>query len=295
MTTSISRLSLVPAFAVMASLASPAFAQQAATPAELLEALRSQGVEIPEGFEANSDGTVRLPTEASDAPPPPPPAPDLWESQVTASLSLSDGNTEQLTARAGITSTREDTEGRLALDASIFYATDDGDETANEATIGALYDWYLGDDSPWLFFSEFRYNYDEFEQFLHRVGATVGPGYRLVEEEDLRVTLRAGAGVRRDFGTGAENAYIGEALVGGDLEWDITDRQVFTFSHRFFPSLRDRSDFRAVSTAGWDISMDDLAQGLSLNLGVEHEYETRVPEDIRESDIRIFAGLGIAF
>jgi len=53
----------------LVALAAGQDAPVAGTPAELLERLRAAGVEIPEGFVANEDGSVRVPAppDAEDA------------------------------------------------------------------------------------------------------------------------------------------------------------------------------------------------------------------------------------
>jgi len=311
-----SRLTSAAAALALVTAAGTAHAQDeaapaATTPAELLDALRAAGVEIPDGFTTQDDGTVALPAQpasaaaaaaapaAAAAAEEDPAAPlterDKWTFKITASLRLTDGNTETTTVRADASAIRNTDNDRLSLGAGGFYATDEGEETANELFASSLYDRFFGPRRRWLAFAEGRYEYDEFESFLHRLSVVAGPGYRAINTDKFELILRAGLGARRDFGGMADNTIVPEALAGADFAWDISERQDLVASTRYFPSLLDTRDYRIVSSAEYSILMADFAEGLSFNVGIEHEYEQQVPEEVDESDIRLYAGLGLEF
>ncbi len=295
--------------------------------AALLERLRAAGVELPEGFVVNDDGTVTMPAalagdaetleeaagEATDAAESaveeaaadgadggaggdPESAADLdkpeWDTKLNIGLNLASGNTEQTGFASTIVSTRDTKKSALTLDAGYFYSTQDGDKTANRFTSGVNHDW-LVPDSPWLFFAGGRYDWDEFKSFDHRVSVNGGLGYELIKRDDLNLTLRAGAGGFREFGSG-RNEFVPEGLVGADLDWQIGDNQSLVATTRIFPDLSDTGEFRTFSTLGWKIDIDKN-DGLSFSINAIHEYISSVDPGIEKTDLQLFAGLTYDF
>lgn len=281
------------------------------SPAALLEQLRAAGVEIPEGFVVNEDGTVTVPAppapaEAADAveaaagevPETPGAAPVAdakkadWDTKLNIGLNLAAGNTEQTGFAATVVTTRTTDATALTLDAGYFYASQDGDDTANRFTAGVNNDWLLP-DSRWLVFAGGRYDYDDFRSFDYRVSANAGVGYEVIKRDKMQLTLRAGGGFFKEFGSG-RNEIVPEGLLGADFNWEIADNQSLQFSTRIFPDLADGGEFRTFSTAGWklDIDKDD---GLSFSINAIHEYISSVDPGIEKTDLQLFAGLTYDF
>ena len=289
--------------------------------AALLERLQAAGVEIPEGFVVNEDGTVSLPAsmvgdagsevvaeeagvaeEAAvvedtggaegDSVETEELAKAEWDTKLNVGLNLAAGNTEQMGLATTIVTTRSTSETLLTLDAGYFYASQDGEDTANRFTSGINNDWLLP-DSRWLYFAGGRYDYDDFRSFDHRVSANGGVGYEVIKRDTLQLTLRAGGGFFQEYGSD-RNEIVPEALLGADLNWEIADNQSFVASTRIFPDLSNSGEFRSFSTAGWklDIDKDD---GLSFSINAIHEYISDVDPGIEKSDLQLFAGLTYDF
>ncbi|USN99272.1 MAG: DUF481 domain-containing protein [Phycisphaeraceae bacterium] len=300
------RLMLLPLLAgsvVMAQDAAPA-----KSAAELLEQLRAAGVEIPEGFTANDDGTVSVPVPPSaetpvsgaadeagataDAQAAPEVKKAEWDTKLVLALTAASGNTESIGFASTIVSKRTTETSALTLDAAYFYGSQDGDKNANQFTAGVQHDW-LFKDSRWFVFADARFDWDEFKSYDYRVSAHGGVGYKLIDKDSMTLTLRAGAGGAKEFGSG-RNQIIPEALLGADFSWQIADNQSFEASHRFYPDLDQGGEFRMVTTAGWklDIDKDD---GLSFAINLLHEYESDVDPGVENSDLKVFAGLSYDF
>lgn len=276
----------------------------ASSAAQLLEQLRAAGVEIPEGFVANEDGSVSLPSppaESADAPDGAAavesgPVPEIknaeWDTKLNIGLNVAAGNTESVGFASTIVSRRTTESSELTLDAGYFYGSQDGDKNANQFTAGVQHDWLLK-NSRWFFFADARYDWDEFKSYDYRLSTHGGVGYRLIDKEKLELTLRAGAGFAKEFGSG-RNEIIPEALAGFDFAWDIAENQSLEVTHRFFPDLGDGGEFRAVTTAGWSLDIN-RADGLSFSINLLHEYESEVDPGVENSDLKLFAGLTYDF
>ena len=215
-----------------------------------------------------------------------------WKSQFQLGLSASAGNTDAQSFHAGIRSVRESESDKTTLNAHYYYGASDGDRDTNKLTAGVLQDW-LVPDSRWLYFAQGRYDFDEFQSWEHRLGAHGGVGYRLIDEDDLKLTLRGGGGVVKEFGSQNEDLRP-EGLLGADLAWQISKRQSLTAATTVYPDLSEMGEYRAVSGAGWSVLVDEESN-MSLIVGLEHEYQSQTDPGIKKNDFRIVAGLQFDF
>lgn len=234
-------------------------------------------------------------TEAATAAEPEPAAEEIveaeekeWKSQLEVGLNAATGNTEKLDFRAIIRSIRETDEERTKLEGAYFTAKADGDKTQNEFKASVLQDWYFG-ESPWLLNADAAYEYDDFESWRHRLSGHIGPGYKLIREEDLDVTLRSGVGAYKEWGSDEDSVQF-EGKLGGELTWRISENQTFNSSVTFYPSFSDFGEYRAIATADYTIKLDK-ADGLSLKIGVEDEYESETSGDAEHNDLKVYAAL----
>jgi putative salt-induced outer membrane protein YdiY len=215
-----------------------------------------------------------------------------WKSKFTLGLGAAFGNTDAQSFNVGAESVRETERMKTALDARYYFGSSDGDRNENRFTAGVLNDW-LFVDSPWLFFAKGRYDYDEFQSWEHRLGGHGGVGYKLIEKDDFTLTLRAGAGLLKEFNSNNEDLRP-EGLIGGDLTWQISEAQDFVAGSLFYPDLDDTGEFRAVSYAGWSARIADDSN-MSVNVRLEHEYQSLVDAGRDHNDLRVTAGLQFDF
>lgn len=232
---------------------------------------------------SNLDATLEIQTDVSPA---------EWQSKFDFGFSVSTGNTDTQDLNFGITSKRKDAETRTKLDARYFWGATGGDRNTNKATAGVINDWFVP-DSKWLYFADARFDYDEFNSWETRVSGHVGAGYHLIDEEDFDLTLRAGIGGFHEFNSPREE-FIPEALFGGELDWQIDDRQTFSMNATIYPDLDDSGEFRAVSGANWSYALSDDSN-LKLNVGLYDEYQSKVGMGVEHNDLKIYGGLSFDF
>lgn len=218
--------------------------------------------------------------------------PKEWKSHFTLGAAGSFGNTDTQSVNLSINSVRERENEVLKLDLSYFLGMTDGDRTDNRLTAGARQDWLIP-DSRWLYFAQGRYDFDEFQSWDYRLGAHGGFGYRWIDEEDFKTTLRAGAGVNKEFNSEDDGARP-EALFGISLVWTIGERQSFDLESMIYPDLKETGEFRFVTTANWSLVVDEESN-ISLTAGVFHEHQSEVDPGIEKDDVKIFIGLQFDF
>jgi len=287
---------------------------------DLVEALRAAGVDVSTVATINEDGSVTV-----KLPDPPPPAPSgesvldaptdaptdasavaptaaqdkkseplraKWDHKLTIGFGVANGNTETANVDALYSFTRELEWSKLSFDTGFFYSEDSGRVSQNQFTAGVTHDWlFLG--TPWLLFADARYEYDEFQSWLHRLSCHVGPGYKLFDTDRFKFTLRAGAGAVKEWESDNEGWRM-EGLAGFDLDWKITKSQSLTTNFRYFPNFDERGEFRTTTFAGWQMNIDK-ADGLSLTIGLIHEYQSIVNPGAANNDTRLFGGVTFDF
>jgi len=215
-----------------------------------------------------------------------------WSNQLEIGFNASSGNSENADARLRFASKKENDEHRWAFDAAYYLAYDEGDKTDNEFTAGLLKDWLIP-ESRWFWWARGRYDYDEFESWDQRLSAGVGPGYHLVQEENLTIDLRAGMGLAREFGSDEDNIKP-EAQLGAEAEWTIDDRQSLVGETWLFPDLGDLGEYRWTAALAWQLKLD-WKRGLALKFGLENEYESEVDPDADNNDLKLYGALVFEF
>ncbi len=214
-----------------------------------------------------------------------------WDKHFELGFTGTDGNTQTSSVSVGFAALRENDEERTKLTISVFRNQDDGTRTRNEAAGELLHDWLMP-DSPWFKFINAKLEYDEFRDWETRASAFVGVGKQLIDNEKDSLIGRAGIGGSYEFGT--VNEPVPEALLG--LEWvhQINGKQTLSAYVTVFPNLDEFGESRTLAGAAWTIAIDE-ADGLSLKLGIDNEYESRTEGDTKHNDVKYYGALVFDF
>ena len=215
-----------------------------------------------------------------------------WNTQLELGFNGSDGNSQVFNLRAAIKANQQDESHRWRFDASYYISNNDGERSADEATIGLLKDWLLP-DAKWFYFAQGRFDYDEFQAWQRRASGAGGIGYQFIDNDTWNVLGRLGAGVTKELGEPADELRP-EALLGGELTWQISPRQSLGARSTLYPDLGEFGDSRITSAAEWVLQLDRF-DDLSLKFGIEHEYESITEDDSKHNDVKFFGALVIDF
>ncbi len=244
------------------------------------------------------------PAATTDPPAPAPaetPAP-VWNTRLEIGANGASGNQESVNARLALKTARVTPTSKTAIDASYIFATSNGDRAQNRASSGVKLDMPRR-DTRWSMFAQGRYEYDEFNSWEHRLSAGAGLEYMLLDinrpqPEDppldrLDLALRLGGGVAQEFNSVNEEARP-EAILGADLNWRITEAQSLVGATTYFPNLSESGQFRVVSSLDWRMKVK-AEEGVSLKLGLAHEYQSEIAENARRNDVSLYGALVIDF
>ncbi len=216
-----------------------------------------------------------------------------WTGGVEAGLNGSTGNTETFNLRAGAKAERKGEHWENKFDILYNRATDDGTTTKNRVEANLRNDYKFGGESRWRLFTTVKYEYDDFQDWNHRLSFGAGVGYALIQSERTLLVGRAGIGVRKEFG-GSRNEWIPEGILGLDFEHKLTERQKLTATVDYLPSLDPWGPYRLNAKAAWEVLVDPESK-LSLKIGAEDRYDSDPGADRKKNDLDYFAMLVWAF
>lgn len=211
-----------------------------------------------------------------------------WEGSAGLGVNGSSGNNERFNFRANVRLEREAERLDSAIRFSYTYANEESEITEQAARVFYGNTWKFP-DSPWTAFNEYVYEYDEFQNWKHRIQARVGAGYLFIDDGTHKLTGRAGFNATKNL-RGDELAWRPEALLGVRYEWDISDKQNFSAGSDVFLDVSDAGEARVESFAEWSIVLDEETN-LNLVTGVLHQYDTQPGGDNQRSDLDYFAVL----
>ena len=240
------------------------------------------------------------------SPPPepaaPPPAKADWTAQLELGVSAREGTTEESSFRSALRVARKARGHEFRYDATYRLATSRGDRTENRFSTGFFSEW----ERPrpgWTAFAQGRFDAAEFQSWDQRITAAGGMGYRLIQVRDtddagdpidvFTLTGRVGIGLRQEWGSLNEDLSP-EGLLGVEFACRVNRHQSITGDTTLYPDLNDTKEFRLVSHLSWMFNVDQL-DGVSLKLGLSHEYESRTAPEVAHYDLAAFAALVIDF
>ena len=215
-----------------------------------------------------------------------------WSGSFTGALTGTSGNSESVGLVALAETSRETNHMITKVGAGYFLSTSDGDRSENRLTITGRNDW-LFPDSPWFVFADATFDYDEFQSWEYRISGHVGPGYVLVDNERYKAKALAGIGFVKEFNSPNDDIR-GEALIGIEGEWTISEKQSLAYDATIYPDLNDGGEFRTIENLMWKLELDEETN-MSLAAGLQHEYQSQTGPGQDKNDFRIFIGLNFSF
>ena len=215
-----------------------------------------------------------------------------WESRASLGLTGSEGDTRTQSLTARLRTRWRDDMRRIEAQAHYFFGRSDSRTSQNEAQAMINHDWLMP-DSPWFVFARAQYDYNNFRVWQQRAAAYAGLGYAFVDTDDLELLGRAGAGATYEFKGGRK--WTPEALFGASVaRWNITDNQTLTGSLTYYPNLENLDRYRLDANIEYTVTIN-TAEGLSLSVGAENQYESHPLDDGRRNNLTYYATLNLDF
>lgn len=216
-----------------------------------------------------------------------------WDKSIDIGITGASGNSDNLNARIQLSAERKTL--KLESKASALYrlSQTDGDNTENRFRFDLSNDWLPPEGSKIRWWARGAYEYDEFQAWDHRVSASGGIGYELINNDKHTLVGRLGLGGSQTFGDDNEE-FRPEVVAGLDYAYQIKDNQRFVAGTEILLDVSDTDFWRTNSFARYEALIDPTS-GLNFKTGITHRYDSEPGGDVDKSDFEYFATLGWTF
>ena len=204
-----------------------------------------------------------------------------WDSHAELGIDGSAGNANTLAIQTGLETKRKTEWDTWALDVDYRQASNGTTTIEDNGRFNLDYDRLLH-DSPWAGFGKFGMEWDKFKPFDLRIWGNGGVGYHWIRRDDASLVTRFGAGASKEIGS-PDDAWIPEAIFGGEAERQLTSRQKVIAKVEYFPAWDDFGNFRLVNDLAWEILLDG-SENLSLKVAATDRYDS-TPQGAKKNDI----------
>lgn len=213
-----------------------------------------------------------------------------WTRRIDLGINGKEGNSVSTNVTGGLNFGYQDDWTRWKIEGRYFYDREDDGDSDNNARLAVSRDW-LFPERRWFVRFAGVYQFDRFEAWRHRLTIAAGPGFHLIQKEQHSLDAMLGPAFTREFGeTQVSKA---EGVLGLDYKWTISERQTLSLSNSLFAETSpDAGALRNFSELRWSLSLLERPK-LSLNVGVDNEYESRPEDGDEPNDLTYFVSLGL--
>lgn len=225
--------------------------------------------------------------------PTPPPEPSWfekvfsqWKGEVHLGADLSTGTVERSRFRGGFDVHKTYDGHTTAVRTDYAYAQTNDVESENRMVNGLTQDWATGNANLSGVFFRGAGEYDEFRDFDYRLSLAGGGRYQILKDDKTDSLFRIGLSATREFGS-IRQEWVPEGAFFLSVSRAINARQKILANIDYYPELEQPSECRVTVRAAWDCLLDEES-GLSLRLGAESRYDSRIEaaDDRNDLDIR---------
>jgi len=238
-------------------------------------------------------GLLEIPRDSIDefGPIPAPERPKAWTYYLGLQFAgaFNVNNELNLRASGGLRWNQE--EGTFTLDAEYFFNSSNDQTLDNDILVTAVQRWDI-ESSDWFVQLRGIYQWDQFETWEHRVSLYLGPGYRFVNQPDMKLNFTFGAGSTYEYQT---DVWTPELIFGEDFTWKLDARQTLSIAVNYAPDIVDFSNYRLDGRAEYAVQVGAAGSGMALTFGARDIYQSRIEGPGTNNDLRIYGGIRYTF
>ena len=213
-----------------------------------------------------------------------------WTGSLSLAASTSRATSTTSNIRLGGELHHKTDADKFDLTGSWYWNQSNGETSDNDILVRASQDWYVP-DSRWLYFVQGTWQFDQFEEWAHRLSPYGGVGYRIVDQGDLSLTLKGGGGATWQY---HNNEVDPQLLFELSTEWKINDRQSLTGLMSIAPDPVAWGNYLATIKADWKLKLGSDTPW-ALTIGLRNIYDSRSTGGGNANDLKAYAGLTVDF
>lgn len=213
-----------------------------------------------------------------------------WTGSLSLAASTSRASSTSSNIRLGGELHRKTDAEQFDLTGSWYWNQSNGNTSDNDILVRANQEWFVS-KSRWLYFMQGTWQFDQFEEWGHRVSPYAGVGYQLFDQDDLTLTLKGGGGATWRY---HNNEVDPQLLFEMSTEWKINDRQSLSGYMSIAPDPLDWGNYLATIKADWKLKLGSDTPW-ALTIGVRDIYDARPTGGGNANDLKAYAGLTVDF
>ena len=249
--------------------------------------LSVEGIKQPDAAETKGTGAAvsdenTPPLSEDDASP--------WTGSLSLAASTSRASSTSNNIRLGGELHRKTQTEQFDLSGTWYWNQSNGDTSDNDILVRANQEWFIR-DSRWLYFAQGTWQFDQFQDWGHRVSPYAGVGYKLFDQDDLTLTIKGGGGATWQY---HNNEVDPQLLFEMNTEWKINDRQSLTGFMSIAPDPVNWGNYLATIQADWKLKLGSDTPW-ALTLGIRDIYDSRPSRGSNANDLKAYAGLTMDF
>ena len=217
-----------------------------------------------------------------------------WTGTVGLGLNASKTDTKTLGFNANAAATRTDDISTWASSLKYIYNVDDEKVDDNFLIAQTEYDRLFAPESPWNWFAQSSYQFNQTESYRQRFKAFGGVGYFVSRTEDLRWNLKGGLGTVWNE-RGSESGWTARTTFGTNVDWTPTKGVKFTGSMSIENDINSYNSYLLVTEVRLDVALAAMANNLSVYLTIRDEYDNTPADGDQYNSIWVTLGLAYGF
>ncbi len=213
-----------------------------------------------------------------------------WKGSVSLAATGSKTTTSSYNIRFAAEAHRKLETEQFDITASWYWNQSNGDTSDNDILVKADQQWFIA-ESHWLYFVQGTWQYDQFEDWEHRVSPYGGVGYKLFDQEDLTLTLKGGLGATWRYNGDQVDPQL---LFELSTDWKIDECQTLTGGASLAPEPMDWDNYLATISVDWKMKLGTDTPW-ALNIGLRNIYDSQPTGNSSANDLKAYAGLSFDF
>ncbi len=218
---------------------------------------------------------------------------DAWEKSIDIGINGASGNSESLSLRLQVGAERKTDKMETKASALYRLSRQSSGTTENRFRFDVLNDWLPPEGSKIRWWARGAYEYDQFQAWDHRISASGGVGYEIVNNDKHTLVGRAGLGGSQTIGDDDED-FRPEVVLGLDYTYRIDERQRLVAGTEYLLDVSETENWRTNSFGRYEVLIDPT-NGMNFRTGVTHRYDSRPGGTAKKSDLEYFATIGWRF
>lgn len=217
-----------------------------------------------------------------------------WERKVSLGYNATTGNTETkaLSMKAIVNRKREKVD-ELTLKGEYYLSTSDNKIDAQKWYGLARYAVSFGREKKWYRFYKTEIDHDRFANITVRAIPAAGLGYWIMDRPDGKLLLEAAGGVTyTDFRDNTEDAYEVVLIPRVYFEKKLFGNTKITQDFFIYPEVTDFGNYRWRSETS---VTSPIADHVSIELSLIHDYNSNPPSNTEKEDIRLISSIVYGF